>query len=190
MAFNPKNLVKVFQAGNPFYDDPPDADAYYAAIGRIVVLWGRFEQMLEQTISMMGQMPDAAIPQKSPPGPFTDKLRRLKELCRDTPSLKYIHDDAREFASAAAILAPRRHGLTHANWQGFNPNATEPTVTFTNIQWNENTGDYYDKQPIPLSDLETLLDDIAQLSADLFDKVFNEVARLLTQASRKPSEPT
>ena len=32
MAFNPNNLVKVFQDGNPFADNPPDAEAYYAAI--------------------------------------------------------------------------------------------------------------------------------------------------------------
>ncbi len=188
MAFNPKNLVKVFQAGNPFADDPSDADAYYAAIGRIVVIWGRFEQMLEQTISMMGRVPDAVIPQEPPPFALTRKLGRLKELCRDTPSLNCIHDDARAFASTAAILAPRRHRLTHANWQGFNRNAAELTVTFTNIQWNANAGDY-DKQPVPLSELDILLDDIAQLSADLFDKVFNKVARILVQAPRKPSEP-
>lgn len=188
MAFNPKNLVKVFQAGNPFADDPPDADAYYAAIGRIVVLWGRFEQMLEQTISMMGHVPDAVTPQKRPPVAFVRKLDRLKELCRDTPSLNYIHDDARVFASAAAILAPRRHGLTHANWQGFSRNASELTVTFTNIRWSANAGDY-DREPVPLSELDTLLDDIAKLNATLFDKVFNGVSRVLLQASRKPSEP-
>ena len=188
MAFNPKNLVKVFQHGNPFADDPPDADTYYAAIGRIVVMWGRFEQMLEQTISMMGHVPDAVTPQKPPPIAFGRKLDRLKKLCRDTPSLNCVHDDARVFASAAAILAPRRHGLTHANWQGFSRNTSEPTVTFTNIQWNANAGDY-DKQPISLSELDTLLADIAQLSANLFNKVFNEVAHILAQASRKPSEP-
>ncbi len=188
MAFNPKNLVKVFQAGNPFADDPSDADAYYAAIGRIVVIWGRFEQMLEQTISMMGRMPDAVTPQKPPPVPFMQKLDRLKKLCRDTPSLNCVHDDARAFASAAAILAPRRHGLTHANWQGFNRNASEPTVMFTNIKWGASEGDY-DRQPVPLSELDTLLTDIVQLSANLFNKVFNEVAHILVQASRKPSEP-
>lgn len=188
MAFNPKNLVKVFQAGNPFADDPPDADTYYAAIGRIVVIWGRFEQMLEQTISMMGRVPDAVTPQESPPVAFKQKLDRLKKLCRDTPSLNCVHDDARAFASTAAILAPRRHGLTHANWQGFNRNAPELTVTFTNIQWNATAGDY-EKEPVSLSDLDTLLDDIAQLSENLFDKVFNEVAHVLVQASRKPSEP-
>ena len=188
MAFNPKNLVKVFQRGNPFDDDPPDADAYYAAIGRIVVLWGRFEQLLEQTISMMGRAPDAVSP-KAPPVAFTAKLVRLKELCRDTPSLNHIHEDARVFASAAAILAPKRNGLTHANWQGFNTNVTEPTVTFTNIQWNENAGEY-EKQPVPLSDLEKLLADIAQLNTDLFDKVFNETQRVLVRKSRKPSRPT
>ncbi len=188
MAFNPKNLVKVFQAGNPFADDPSDADAYYAAIGRIVVIWGRFEQMLEQTISMMGHVPDAVTPQKPMPVAFGRKLDRLKELCRDTPSLNYIHDDARVFASTAAILAPRRHGLTHANWQGFSRNASELTVTFTNIQWNENAGGY-DKQPVPLSMLVTLLDDIAELNATLFDKMFSGVSRVLLQAYRKPSEP-
>ncbi|MCH9049563.1 MAG: hypothetical protein IIA72_00515 [Proteobacteria bacterium] len=188
MAFNPNNLVKVFQAGNPFANDPPDANVYYAAIGRIVVLWGRFEQMLEQTISMMGQVPNAVTPQKPPPVAFMRKLDRLKELCRDTPSVNHIHDDARAFASAAAILAPRRHGLTHANWQGFNRNVSEPTVTFTNIQWNANAGGY-NRHPIPLSELETLLADIAQLNANLFDKVFNEVARVLVRASHNPSEP-
>ncbi len=188
MAFNPNNLVKVFQAGNPFADDPPNAEAYYAAIGRIVVIWGRFEQMLEQTISMMGHVPDAVTPQKPPPVAFVRKLDRLKELCRDTPSLNCVHDDARAFASAAAILAPRRHGLTHANWQGFNRNASEPTVTFTNIQWSANAGDY-DRHPVPLSELDTLLADIVQLNASLFDKVFKEVARILVQESRKPSEP-
>ncbi len=188
MAFNPKNLVKVFQAGNPFADDPPDADAYYAAIGRIVVIWGRFEQMLEQTTFMMGRVPDAVTPQESPPVAFMRKLDRLKKLCRDTPSLNCIHDDARAFASTAAILAPRRHGLTHANWQGFNRNALEPTVTFTNIKWNANAGDY-DRQPVPLSELDALLNDIAQLSADLFNKMFTEVANILVLAPRKPSEP-
>ena len=188
MAFNPNNLVKVFQAGNPFADDPPNVEAYYAAIGRIVVLWGRFEQMLEQTISMMGHVPDAVTPQKPMPVAFKSKLGLLKELCRDTPSLNYIHDDARVFASAAAILAPRRNELTHANWQGFSHNASELTVIFTNIQWNE-TADHYDKKPVPLSMLETLLADIAELNATLFDKMFNGVSRVLLQAYRKPSEP-
>lgn len=42
MAFDPNNLVKVFEAGNPFRTDPPDAESYYAAIGRIAVMrWSR-----------------------------------------------------------------------------------------------------------------------------------------------------
>ncbi len=136
MAFNPKNLVKVFEAGDPFRNDPPDAESYYAAIGRIVAIWGRFEQMLEQSISMMSVLSDAPKPNEPPQVSYKRKLGQMKVLCRDTPSLNHIHDAVRTFASTAKILGNKRHELTHANWQGFSKKAPEPTVIFSNISWD------------------------------------------------------
>lgn len=189
MAYDPNNLVKVFEAGDPFKDDPPEAEPYWAAVGRVSVMWGRFEQMLEQIISIISLLPDAPQPPQSPRLAWKRKLDQLKDLCRDTPSANHIHDDARSLVSRAKVLGQKRHAITHSNWQRFISNAPEPTVEFTNIEWDA-PGKKYARRPVSLSDLGALLDEIFVLNNDMFEKLFNPAASAAVKASRNPSTPS
>jgi hypothetical protein len=186
MAFEPKNLVKIFEAGNPFRNDPANAAAYYATIGRIAVVWGRFEQSLEQAIWAMSNAPGSPKPRQAPPVSFKRKLERIKLLCRDVPSLRHLHEHAREFSSTAIVLGRKRHDLTHANWQGFTKDAPEPTVAFSNIRWDSEHGTY-DKRSIPLSELDALLAEIIKTNEVFFEKLLNEAFAVVARASRRSS---
>ena len=165
MAFNPNNLKLVHTLGSPFADDPPDAEKYYAAIGRVMVLWGRFEQNLEDVISALGFIPRAPRLSNGRPRNFKKKVERLKELCRETPALKHLYVAACAFSSKALLAGQKRHALVHSNWQGFVPNAVEPAMKFANIIWDGDTARPM-KRDVPLKELDALLAAIQELNGD------------------------
>ncbi|MCH8212570.1 MAG: hypothetical protein IIC54_00705 [Proteobacteria bacterium] len=165
MAFDPNSMFLVHTTGSPFADEPPDSDAYYAAIGRLMVLWGRFEQNLENVVQDMSSTPGAPKPPSGRPRSYKKKVEHLKLYCRDTPCLTPLLEYAREFSSRALLIGPKRHEIVHANWQGFIANAPELTVKFANIRW-EGERSKRTKRDIPISELSTLTSQIHTLNGD------------------------
>jgi hypothetical protein len=48
---DPKAALTITVRSATFHFDPPYATSFYEAMGRIVFLWGRFEQCIEHPIS-------------------------------------------------------------------------------------------------------------------------------------------
>lgn len=166
MAYDPNSLFLAHAVGSPFAKDPPDADTYYAALGRMGVLWGRFEQNLEYVVLIMSKAPGAPKPKEGRPRSYRKKIEHLKRYCKETSRLTPMLDYTLDFAGRAKNVGLKRHELFHANWQGFVKGAAEPTVKFANIRW-EGERSQRSKRDIPLSELKALADQTHALNAQI-----------------------
>src|SRR6185369_16626367 len=102
-------------------------------------------------ILRMGLIPKAPKPKGGRPRNFRKKVKRLKELCRDMPRLKHLHQTAREFSPKVLLAGQKRHALVHSNWQSFVLGAAEPTVRFANVIWDGDDATPM-KRDVPLSE--------------------------------------
>lgn len=174
---NPAALIKAFNFGDPFEEDPADAEVYYATLGRVFVMWGRFEQSLEQLIAHLGNLLDAPKLPPAPPRPLTGKLNAISKLFRNTPSLGPLIPEALEIVKRAEDAAEARNRLIHANWQGFDHDASELTMTFAKLEW-DGLNSNPEKRDVSLSELESLARETHSLSAAVFRLMVNGSIRV------------
>jgi hypothetical protein len=104
-------------------ETPPDESAYlgfYEAIGRFVIVWGRFEQHLENLQRMSLNIAARSTPrQQRMTIPLAAKLDRLCKLFRTCPELLNYLPRMNDLARLTRNLGEFRHKLIHSNFANF-----------------------------------------------------------------------
>lgn len=112
--------LKVTLHSQPFMDDPPDAETYFTALGRALVLWGRFESHLDFALVSLTLLPEGKpYKPEQMPVPFTKKAKLWKRIFRDVDRLAPMREQARLLISDAIQAAKDRNILAHGHWNGF-----------------------------------------------------------------------
>lgn len=114
----------------PFERDPPDADRFYAAVGRAMLLWGRFEMGLDHALLGIVALRDAGSigvrPEEGVPATLNQKARMWRRAFTTLPALSDMKSAALQLMDDAMEAAEDRAVFAHATWQGFI--STEPLV--------------------------------------------------------------
>lgn len=120
----------------PFADDPDGAEAFYAATGRLLMMWGRFENHLDHVLLQIANLPEAqalaGLNPREMPVAMGRKATMWKLAFRTVPALASWRDEALQFMADAMDDARSRAVVVHSNWQGFT--STEP-LTVKMVQW-------------------------------------------------------
>lgn len=104
----------------PFDNDPQEAEQYYAALGRAVVLWSRFESQFGTLLDCVCSLPEGQHlrPPRIPTG-FTDQTKLLKSIINQVPALAALKAPIEEIVPLATDAAEDRHVIVHGHWNGF-----------------------------------------------------------------------
>jgi hypothetical protein len=121
-------FVRLRVDPTPYADDPPNADAYYRALGLYLVAWGRFEGHFVSALLQLRALGWADIPTEGMPIAWGKRADFWKRAFRELPQLAPIKPDAAALITDI-ILASRDRGIVvHSMWGGFvstNPLAVE-----------------------------------------------------------------
>lgn len=107
--------------------DPPNADPIYAAIGRVIVSWGLFENQLDFGLMSILRMPDAEpirprLNSGEPiPASFKQKVKLWRKAFQRMTILSDYRAPALTIIDHAKKLATRRDSIVHGNWNNFRP---------------------------------------------------------------------
>jgi hypothetical protein len=114
------NSVTLRLQSTPFAGDPEGADAYYAALGRFIVLWGRFELNFDLTIFTLFMLPEAR-PMITDEMPKTWKLRSAiwRRLFREIERLAPFRVAAAALVVDARKTVQKRNRIYHSGFQAF-----------------------------------------------------------------------
>lgn len=130
---NSKSSITFALRSTAFEEDPQGADAYYAEIGKIVCIWGRFEQQFTMAVRIIFSLREAEPIKNDFPVPFSSKLKFWRKAFRQLPSLAEQKEYALRFADDAMEAALDRHDIMHSNWGEFI--STDPlTVKAVNMR--------------------------------------------------------
>jgi hypothetical protein len=109
----------------PFHGEPENADAFYAAAGRFLMLWGRFETALDSTLQCILLMEGGETYLRSSGDRFPREMRRKAAVWRAAfkgmAALAPWRAEALKIMTTATALHRNRTILVHAMWAGFEP---------------------------------------------------------------------
>ena len=78
----PKVTIRLRVISDPFLGDPEGAEAFYAAAGRIIMLWGRFENHLDHALLSIVKLPEGGIIRATTKEAVPASFRRKADLWR------------------------------------------------------------------------------------------------------------
>ena len=112
--------VSIRVQSEPFLNDPEGADVYYLELGRILVLWGRFENHFSHALIALCNMPAAKnFMPTNMPLPFNDKAKLLRKLFQEIDELSALKEEALSLIADASDSAEDRHVVMHGHFNGF-----------------------------------------------------------------------
>lgn len=115
-----QNSIRISLQSAPFVDDPEGADIYYAALGRALTLWARFEAQFDCLILLMCMLPETATIRPNPmPVPLRQKLTLFKKFLKNVPLFDGIRSEGLKLVPDILDSASDRHILVHGHWYGF-----------------------------------------------------------------------
>lgn len=123
----PKTSVSFTLTSTPFADDPPEAGDYYEALGRAMVLWGRFENHFSNCIMLIRTTPEGRAIELEHPISWKKRAAFWRKAFNTLPDLAKWKDHALKLISDAMSVAQERHIITHGDWGEFISN-DPPTV--------------------------------------------------------------
>jgi hypothetical protein len=116
-------LIKATVKSAPFLGDPENADAFYAAAGRFLMLWGRFETALDSTLQSIFLMEEGKPYLTVSGGRFPGEMRRKAAVWRAAfkgmAALEPWRAEALKIMTTATALHRNRSVLVHSVWAGF-----------------------------------------------------------------------
>ena len=120
--------VRITAHNTPHYTDPANAGEFYAALGMLSVAWGRLEgHIIGNLLTIMNLLGTAS--QKPLPFRWEERLTLWKKGFSSRPSLQIHKERAVVFMKSIMDAANDRNFAAHAVWEGFVPDAGEPTMT-------------------------------------------------------------
>jgi hypothetical protein len=106
-------------ASLPFDKDPPHAPQFYEALGRLVVLWGRFEHHLETSLRTLIAVAKTHGIEQEMYASFGRNAKAFRELYRDVPPLAHQYKDADALMTRAEDTGEERNRLIHSSMNGW-----------------------------------------------------------------------
>lgn len=103
--------------------DPPEADAFYIAVGRVVFQWGRFENQFDWILRGIARLPEsAAIRPKHKeliPRAFSQKAKFWRKAFQSIDELRPVCPEALHLLADAAQAFDIRSSLVHGHFGPF-----------------------------------------------------------------------
>jgi hypothetical protein len=104
---------------HPFQDDPPYALDFYDALGRLVVLWGRFEHHLESNLRVLIAVAKTFGIEQEMYVSFSRKTKTFRGLYRDCAPLSPEYKAADALMTRAEDISEQRNRLIHSIVNGW-----------------------------------------------------------------------
>jgi hypothetical protein len=125
---SPPTLLRITAHATPHKSDPPNAQEFYAALGKLIIAWGRLEGHFIGALLMILALPEASS--FAEPLPLAWKRRKeLWERAFDKiPALKAQQARANDFMGRLIDEVESRNFAAHAIWDEFKLSAKEPTI--------------------------------------------------------------
>ena len=115
-----KFTCSISATSEPFMDEPDGAEVYYTALGRALILWGRFEFHLSQGLRLAADLPEATdLRPKILPISIKRQAALFRLLVRKIPCLSIIKKPTLQILPDVLHAAQDRHVLVHGHWNGF-----------------------------------------------------------------------
>lgn len=112
-----------------FTYEPANAAAFYETLGRVVVLWGRLEAVIDTTLLHILAHPEAMFqPPKEMPLAFKLKMQLWNRVFNQEPLVARFQKRALQFAKMAKPISDKRNYLIHAAIGEFNPERPDHVI--------------------------------------------------------------
>jgi len=107
-------MLKLYLAHFPH--EPESATGFYEALGRNVVLWGRMEHIIDNTMLRILSHPDCKtkLPKEGMPASFKRKMQLWKRMFKNETFLAKHFPRALGFAADVSGLRHKRNDFIHA----------------------------------------------------------------------------
>jgi hypothetical protein len=159
----------------PWAKEPPGADVFYAALGRVYFLWGRFETHLQMTILGIWNLPEAtALNDKFKneiPVSMKKRAKFWRVAFRELPRLQRYQEAANKLMDEAMEGARRRSILLHSSWGDFE--STDPWTAMVTIHRHRGDMLYVETYRITLPKLQEMAEDFDNLNTLLVPLSWN-----------------
>jgi hypothetical protein len=122
-------LLRIVAVETPHPTDPPDADIFYAALGRFTVAWGRFEGHFTAAILLLHNLrghdyaATTAVPMS-----WKRRAETWREAFNILPVLQPLQAKAITYIERVMNEVEDRHIGAHSIWDMFIVPAVEPTI--------------------------------------------------------------
>jgi len=104
----------------PFGDEPEGAEAYYTALGRALLLWGRFESQFSYLLDVLCTAPAVRhLRPEEMPISMKRRAELFRKLVKNVPALDAFKAPILAVLPDAMDAAQDRHVLIHGHWNGF-----------------------------------------------------------------------
>ena len=125
------HTLRVQVESQPFLDDPDGAELFYAAVGRAIRLFGRFEMHFVAAIRAIQQLPEFVheLPQEPtfPPATLRQQMRLWRKCFHSIERLSPLRSAALALIPAIQDASEDRAAIVHSTWNGF-VSADPPTI--------------------------------------------------------------
>jgi hypothetical protein len=183
MRSQPPASLRLTAHYTPHHTDPANANEFYAALGMLIVAWGRFEgHVIGNLLTVMN------CPELVPSGPLPFQWEGRKKLWAKAfsvvPALQPHRDRAVRFMNSIIEEVVDRNFVSHSVWDEFVPGAEEPTIDARNIKARKgaqpliDVGDFR----ITLTILKSALANANRLNSEM-----SEFTRLISRLRPPPS---
>jgi uncharacterized protein involved in high-affinity Fe2+ transport len=157
MSISEQDLIARIQRETmPFVADPPYSAKFYDAAGRMMLMWGRLEQSLDDLL-VAALYFSKKVEEYDIYTSLNRKLTTLKHIYINTNELKPLHGRAVAIAADVKMNADKRNPIMHASWTGFK-DGDPPRITMTLLK--------IDKGSVTLTDFEPSLTDFTHMTAN------------------------
>ena len=178
--------VRLAVHSTPFAGDTPFAPAFYEAIGRVVVLWGRFETNFDGDLLMYTNIARRYGIERQMQFSLARKTKLLRQLFRDVPVFQPYLSDIRRLACDIDDASKDRNLLLHSHVGAFRA-GDAPVLELENHR-HEADQFIISKASVTLADLESLASIIDNLNTRLIPFSWN-LNRYQDEAGGKAQPP-
>lgn len=187
--FKKHKSVAITIRSEPFRDDPVAAESYYAALGRILILFGRFENHLAHTLLAINNLPEAAALQKrSIPIPFNQKAKLWREFFCGVPILEKHRENDLSLISDAGDANQDRAVIAHGHFNEFI--AEDPLTARFLVHRDKGDRIIFERYDVTIEVLERVIKTIDALNTRLLPITWSVVTIHPHRIPASPAKPS
>ena len=158
-------LAAFKMESEPFQGDPPYAPDFHNAIGRMVIMWGRFLHHLEISARHLVALATTYGIQGTASPQFSQNAKTLPRLYRECPGLTEAANDAEALMRDAEAVSIQRNIIIHSNINGWG-DVDPPYIKLRKYEYEKKRWSGLDVE-MTLADLNKVGDDADSLNLRL-----------------------